>query len=72
MAIKIFEKSYSIAENLKTKMIIQVHDELIFDVVESEKEKVESIVKDIMENVIKMSVPLKVSTDYGKNWYEAK
>ena len=59
-------------ENLKTKMIIQVHDELIFDVVESEKEKVESIVKDIMENVIKISVPLKVSTDYGKNWYEAK
>ena len=59
-------------ENLKTKMIIQVHDELIFDVVESEKERVENIVKDTMENVIKLSVPLKVSVDYGKNWYEAK
>lgn len=59
-------------ENLKTKMIIQVHDELIFDVVESEKEKVENIVKNIMENVIEISVPLKVSTDYGINWYEAK
>jgi DNA polymerase-1 len=59
-------------ENIKTKMIIQVHDELIFDVVLEEKDKVESIVKNIMENVIKLSVPLKVSADYGKNWYEAK
>ena len=58
--------------NIKTKMIIQVHDELIFDVVKEEKELVESIVKDTMENVIKLSVPLKVSTDYGINWYDAK
>ena len=58
--------------NIKTKMIIQVHDELIFDVVESEKDKVEAIVKDTMENIIKLDVPLKVSADYGKNWYEAK
>ena len=58
--------------NIRSKMIIQVHDELIFDVVESEKEKVESIVKDTMENIIKLDVPLKVSADYGKNWYEAK
>ena len=58
--------------NIKTKMIIQVHDELIFDVVESEKEMVESIVKDTMENVIKLDVPLKVSNDYGINWYDAK
>ena len=58
--------------NIKSKMIIQVHDELIFDVIESEKEKVESIVKDTMENIIKLDVPLKVSADYGKNWYEAK
>lgn len=58
--------------NIKTKMIIQVHDELIFDVVESEKEKVESIVVDVMENIIKLDVPLKVNADYGINWYEAK
>ena len=58
--------------NIKTKMIIQVHDELIFDVVKEEKELVESIVKDTMENVIKLDVPLKVSTDYGINWYDAK
>lgn len=59
-------------ENIKTKMIIQVHDELIFDVVKEEKEIVERIVKDIMENVISLKVPLKVSVDYGINWYEAK
>lgn len=59
-------------ENIKTKMIIQVHDELIFDVVNEEKERVEKIVKDKMENVIKLSVPLKVSADYGINWYDAK
>lgn len=59
-------------ENIKTKMIIQVHDELIFDVVKEEKERVEKIVKDKMENVIKLSVPLKVSADNGINWYDAK
>lgn len=59
-------------ENIKTKMIIQVHDELIFDVVKEEKERVEKIVKNKMENVIKLSVPLKVSADYGINWYDAK
>ena len=58
--------------NIKSKMIIQVHDELIFDVKNSEKEKLEAIVKDTMENIIKLDVPLKVSADYGKNWYEAK
>ena len=58
--------------NIKSKMIIQVHDELIFDVIESEKEKLESIVKDVMENIIKLDVPLKVSADYGTNWYNAK
>ena len=58
--------------NLKTKMIIQVHDELIFDVIEKEKEKVEKIVIETMTNTIKLDVPLKVSADYGKNWYDVK
>ena len=53
-------------------MILQVHDELIFDVIDEEKEKVENIVKDIMVNTIKLDVPLKVSADYGKNWYDTK
>ncbi len=60
------------SQNIKTKMVLQVHDELIFDVVESEKEKVETIVKDIMSNTIKLNVPLKVSVDYGTNWYDTK
>ncbi len=58
--------------NLKSKMLIQVHDELVFNVLESEKETVISIVKDKMENVIKLNVPLKVEIEQGKDWYEAK
>ena len=58
--------------NYKTKMILQVHDELIFDCIEEEKDKIVEIVKNIMENTIKISVPLKVSADFGRDWYEAK
>lgn len=57
---------------LKSKMLIQVHDELVFNVVEQELEEVKEIVKNIMENTYKLSVPLKVEIEYGKNWYEAK
>ena len=53
-------------------MILQVHDELIFNVVKDEEEKVKKIVIDIMENTYKLSVPLKVEVEIGKNWYEAK
>ena len=56
----------------KSKMILQVHDELIFDVLESEFESVCNLVKTTMENIYKLSVPLKVSTDSGKNWYDTK
>jgi len=55
---------------LKSKMVLQVHDELIFDILESEKEIIEELVVEIMNNVIKLRVPLKVSIGYGKNWYE--
>ena len=58
--------------NLKSKMIIQVHDELVFDIYENELEKLNKIVTDIMDNVYKLNVPLTVSVNYGKNWYEAK
>ena len=58
--------------NLKTKMIIQVHDELIFDVPKEELEKVKEIVTEIMDNVTKLNVPLAVDVNYGKNWAEAK
>ena len=59
-------------ENLKSTMLLQVHDELIFNVVKDEKEKVEHIVKNIMENTIKLSVPLEVDIEFGTNWYDAK
>ena len=57
---------------LKSKMLIQVHDELVFNVKNSELEEVKEIVKDIMENTFKMQVPLKVDIEIGNNWYEAK
>ncbi len=57
---------------LKSKMIIQVHDELIFDTCKDELEEVKQIVKDVMENVYELEVPLKVDINYGKNWFEAK
>ena len=58
--------------HLKSKMLIQVHDELVFNVLNSELEEVKKIVKDKMENTIKLSVPLKVDIEIGNNWYEAK
>ena len=58
--------------NLRSKMIIQVHDELIFDVPNEELEKVKEIVTDIMDNVCELSVPLDIDIHYGKNWAEAK
>ena len=58
--------------NLKSKMLIQVHDELVFNVLNDELEVVKKIVKDKMENTIKLSVPLKVDIEIGNNWYEAK
>ena len=57
---------------LKSKMLIQVHDELVFNVLKSELDEVTNIVRDIMENTFILSVPLKVDIEYGNNWYEAK
>ena len=59
-------------QKLNSKMIIQVHDELIFDTLISEEEKVKKIIFDVMENVINLKVPLKVELERGENWYEAK
>lgn len=59
-------------KNIKSKMLLQVHDELVFDVLDSELEVVTKLVVDIMENVCKFSVPLKVEVSSGKNWYQAK
>ena len=58
-------------EGIRSKMILQVHDELNFSVYPDEKEKVEQIVIEEMENAYKMKVPLKADCGWGKNWLEA-
>ena len=68
--VEIYDKFKELG--LKSKMIIQVHDELVFNVVNSELEQVSNIVKETMENTYKLAVPLKVEIEYGSNWYEAK
>ena len=57
---------------LKSKMLLQVHDELIFDCLKSEKDLLTKIVKDAMENTVKLDVDLKASLDFGSTWYDTK
>ena len=64
---EIFEK-----ENIKSKMLLQVHDELIFNVYNDEVDKVKEIVYNTMTNVFDLKVPLDVDIELGNNWYEAK
>ena len=59
------------AEGLKSKMVLQVHDELVFDTVPGEEEKIAAIVTQEMENVINLSIPLVAECGKGKNWLEA-
>ena len=59
-------------KKLKSKMILQVHDELIFDVYQDELEDVMNIVKEGMEHAVSMEVELKAEGTYAKNWYELK
>ena len=59
------------AENIKSKMILQVHDELNFSVYPDEKEKVEHIVLEEMQNAFHMAVPLVADSGFGTNWLEA-
>jgi DNA polymerase-1 len=58
--------------NIKSKLILQVHDELVVDTINEEKEVVTKILKETMENIFNLSVPLKVEFESGKDWYEAK
>ena len=58
--------------NLKTKMLLQIHDELIFDTPKDELDEVLTLVREQMENVVQLNVPLTVSISYGKNLYECK
>ena len=58
-------------QSFKSKMLLQVHDELVFDVHNSEKDRIQDIVKTTMESAVKLKVPLKIDLEFGKNWLEA-
>lgn len=59
-------------ENLQSKLILQVHDELILDVVPEELEQVKGLLKESMENAYQLKVPLKVDMNEGESWYDTK
>ena len=67
--INIYKKLQS--ENYQSKMLLQVHDELVFDVHLSELEKIKPMIKFEMENAFKMDVPLDIEMGVGQNWLEA-
>jgi DNA polymerase-1 len=58
-------------EKLESKMLLQVHDELLFEVPEKEKEVMSRLVREEMEHAVKLEVPLKVDMGMGSNWAEA-
>ncbi|MBZ2175325.1 DNA polymerase I [Schnuerera sp. xch1] len=68
--VKVFQELNK--RNLKSKLILQVHDELIIETHKEEVEKVKELMKDIMENSISLDVPLKVDLKVGDSWYDAK
>lgn len=68
--VKVYERLKK--EGLASEIILQVHDELILNVKPNELEKVKTLVIEEMENVFKLSVPLDVDVNLGKNWYESK
>ncbi|WP_046215583.1 DNA polymerase I [Paenibacillus wulumuqiensis] len=57
---------------LKSRMLLQVHDELVFEVPADEMEEMKTLVPQIMKDALQLSVPLKADVSYGSNWYEAK
>lgn len=59
-------------ENLQTKLLLQVHDELIFEAPKEEVAILEKVVPEVMENAVELKVPLKVDYSYGNSWYDAK
>ena len=68
--VKLYEEFNK--NNLKSKILVQVHDELVIDCKKDEFDKVSSLMKSVMENVVKLEVPLTIDIEYGNNWYEAK
>ncbi|MDF2718275.1 MAG: polA2, partial [Paenibacillus sp.] len=59
-------------EKVRSRMLLQVHDELVFEVPEDELEVMKRLVPEVMESALALDVPLKVDVSYGENWYEAK
>jgi DNA polymerase-1 len=59
-------------DKLRSRMLLQVHDELVFEVPPEEMETMQHLVPEVMNNALPLNVPLKVDVEYGKNWYEAK
>ncbi|TMV48328.1 DNA polymerase I [Paenibacillus mesophilus] len=59
-------------ENVRSRMLLQVHDELVFEVPQDELELMKRLVPEVMESALALDVPLKVDVNYGENWYEAK
>ena len=60
------------ARDFKSKLLLQVHDEIILDVPLEELDEIKALVKQTMEEAIELAVPLKVDENTGKTWYEAK
>ena len=59
-------------KGLKSRLLLQVHDELVLEVPAAEKEVVEAVIREAMENVVQLKVPLPVDVSFGENWAEAK
>jgi DNA polymerase-1 len=61
-----------LTNKLKSRLLLQVHDELIFEAPQEEIETLKKLVPEIMENAIELDVPLKVDYAYGPTWFDAK
>ncbi|WNC16254.1 DNA polymerase I [Brevibacillus brevis] len=59
-------------KGLKSRMLLQVHDELVFEVPQDELEAMQQLVPEVMESALELNVPLKVDVNYGQSWYDAK
>lgn len=71
--LAMLEMHKAIRENhLESRMLLQIHDELIFSVPDTELETMKKLVPEVMDRAMKLQVPLKASVEYGRSWYEAK
>ena len=69
---RVFRELEAGGGRLKSRMLLQIHDELLFEAPKAEVRELSARVKDIMENAVKLSVPLKVTVGAGPNWLEVK